>query len=91
MKPNDDELKSSIEEQSERRKRYEKRPSFWGQTIFTGTLGTIFILPVIAGAYLGRWLDTKLSGYSISWTINLILIGIFIGAFNSYLFIRDKK
>ncbi|WP_392537219.1 AtpZ/AtpI family protein [Legionella sp. 227] len=64
-------------------------PTILAQTIFLGTLGILFILPIIIGAYLGVWLDNKLHGYSIAWTINLILVGVFVGAVNVYLFIRD--
>lgn len=90
MRSDEHELLSNINKQSRRRLHYEKRTSFWRQTIYTGTLGIIFILPVVLGAYLGSWLDNKLTGYSISWTINLILLGVIIGAINAYLFIKDK-
>lgn len=60
-----------------------------GQTIYIGTLGLLFVLPVIAGAYLGRWLDSLVAGYSIRWTVSLILVGVFVGAFNVYLFIKE--
>jgi ATP synthase protein I len=59
------------------------------QTIYLGTLGFVFILPIIAGAYLGIWLDNKLKGFSIVWTINLILVGVIVGAVNVYLLIKD--
>jgi len=65
------------------------RPTLLGQTIYTGTLGLMFVLPVIGGAYLGRWLDAMASGYSIRWTISLILLGVFIGMFNVYYFIKE--
>lgn len=91
MKTHDDKLLESLKTQSQRRKRYEQRTSLWRQTIFTGTLGLMFILPLIGGAYLGRWLDEKLNGYSISWTLNLILLGVAFGAFNCYLYIKERK
>ncbi|HAT2081727.1 F0F1 ATP synthase subunit [Legionella taurinensis] len=59
------------------------------QTVYLGTLGFVFVLPIIAGAYLGLWLDEKIKGYSMSWTINLILLGVIIGAINVYLLIKD--
>ncbi|HAU1328246.1 TPA: AtpZ/AtpI family protein [Legionella pneumophila] len=59
------------------------------QTVYLGTFGFVFVLPIIAGAYLGVWLDEKIKGYSISWTINLILLGVIIGAINVYLLIKD--
>lgn len=60
------------------------------QTAYMGVLGLLFILPVVGGAYLGLWLDEKLSGYSISWTITLICLGIFVGAANVYFFIQER-
>lgn len=32
------------------------------QTVYLGTLGFVFVLPIIAGAYLGVWLDEKIKG-----------------------------
>jgi ATP synthase protein I len=48
------------------------------------------VLPVVGGAYLGQWLDSLLAGYSIRWTVSLILLGVFLGAVNVYLFIRER-
>ena len=59
------------------------------QTIYLGTLGLLFVLPVVLGAYAGRWLDERLEGYAVHWTLTLIFVGIFLGAMNVYLFIRD--
>jgi len=67
-----------------------ERPTLIGQTVFVGTLGLLFVLPVIGGAYLGRWLDGFASGYSMRWTLSLILLGVFVGALNVYLFVRDN-
>ena len=60
-----------------------------GYTVYLGTLGVLFVLPIVGGAYLGRWLDERLSGYSIHWTLGLMLLGVVIGAVNVYLFIRE--
>lgn len=66
-----------------------ERLTMLGQMAYLGSIGVIFILPVIAGAYLGVWLDNKIKGFSISWTVSLIFLGVIIGAFNVYLFIRE--
>jgi ATP synthase protein I len=66
-----------------------ERPTLLGQTVYLGTLGLLFVLPVIGGAYLGQWLDSLLAGYSVRWTLSLILLGVFMGALNVYLFIRE--
>jgi ATP synthase protein I len=47
------------------------------------------VLPVIAGAYAGSWLDSRLTGYAVHWTLSLIFLGIVVGAINVYLFIRE--
>ena len=85
-----EELRRQVERQAQRMRQAEKeRPTLIAQTVYIGTLGLIFVLPVIGGAYLGSWLDGTLAGYSMSWTVSLILLGVFIGAVNVYLFIRE--
>lgn len=79
-------VKSSIEKIE---KAEEEQKTIMAQTIYLGTIGIIFILPVIAGAYAGVWLDNRLTGFSFSWTVSLIFIGIAVGAINVYLFIRE--
>ena len=83
-------LKKRIEQQIKRMKKAEKeRPFLLSQTIYIGTLGLLMVLPVIGGVYLGLWLDSLAEGYSIRWTISLLLIGLVIGFVNVYLFIKE--
>lgn len=60
-----------------------------GYTVYLGTTGIMLVLPIIVGAYIGVWLDNMLSGFSFSWTISLIVLGVFVGAINVYLFFRE--
>lgn len=84
-------LSNDIERQVKRKKKAEKeRPTLLAQTIFLGTLGLVFVLPVVAGAYLGRWLDGMLAGYSVRWTLSLLFLGVVVGATNVYLMIRER-
>ena len=88
--PQPDDLRRQVERQAQRMKKAERdRPTLMGQTIYIGTLGLLLVLPVIGGAYLGQWLDSLLTGYSIHWTTSLILVGVFVGALNVYLFIKE--
>lgn len=64
------------------------RRSLLAQTVFLGTLSVLFLLPLLGGAYLGRWLDGMQPGYSVRWTVNLILLGLGTGVLNVVLFIR---
>lgn len=83
-------LKKQVERQAQRMKKAEReRPTLVGQTVYIGTLGLLIALPVVGGAYLGHWLDSLIAGYSIRWTVSLILLGVFIGALNVYLFIKE--
>lgn len=87
---NDDNLGRQVERRVRRLLRAEReRPTVLGQTAYLGTLGLLLVLPVIGGAYLGRWLDGMLEGYSIRWTISFIFLGLVIGGFNVYLLIRE--
>ena len=63
--------------------RYEKL-----RTMYLGVVGVMFVLPVVAGAYPGRWLDSLYQGYSVRWTVSLILLGVAVGIANVYLLIR---
>jgi ATP synthase protein I len=85
-----DELRKQVERQARRMQKAEReKPTLIGQTVYAGTLGLLFVLPVIGGAYLGHWLDSMATGYSMRWTVSLILLGVFLGAVNVYLFIRE--
>jgi ATP synthase protein I len=87
---NQHKLQQQVERQARRMKQAEQdRPTLIGQTIYVGTLGIMFVLPVVGGAYLGRWIDGIASGYSIRWTISLILLGVFVGMFNVYYLIKE--
>ena len=85
-----DDLRKQVERQARRMKKAEHdRRTVMAQTVYIGTLGLVFVLPVLVGAYLGLWLDEKFAGYSIHWTVSLILVGVFVGGMNVYLLIRE--
>ncbi len=65
-----------------------ERGTLLAQTIFLGTLGLVLVIPVVAGAYLGRWLDSLSSGYSVRWTVSLIVLGLVLGIMNVYLLLK---
>ena len=88
--PQVEDLRKQVERQAQRMKKAEReRPTLIVQTVYIGTLGLLFVLPVIGGAYLGQWLDSMARGYSIRWTVSLILVGVFVGALNVYLYIKE--
>lgn len=67
----------------------QERPTIMAQAAHIGVLGLLFVLPVIGGAYLGRWIDGLFEGYSMRWTLSLLFLGVVFGAINVYFFIRE--
>ncbi len=87
---NHQKLKTEVEKQIDRLQQAEKdRRTLLAQTMYLGSLGLLFVLPVIVGAYAGLWLDGLAEGYSIQWTVGLIVLGVIVGAMNVYLFIKE--
>ncbi len=66
-----------------------ERPTLLTLAIYLGTLGFLLVVPIIMGNYLGRWLDGFVEGYSMRWTLSLIIVGVVVGAINVYLFIKE--
>jgi len=85
-------LRNAVEREAGRLQRAEReRSRLIAQTVYLGSLALMFVVPVVAGAYLGRWIDGMFSGYSIRFTVSLIVLGVAIGAVNVYLFVRERR
>jgi ATP synthase protein I len=83
-------LRRRVERQARRMQQAERdRPTLLGQTVYIGTLGLLLVLPMVGGAFLGHWLDSLVSGYSVRWSVSLIVLGALLGAINVFLFVRD--
>jgi ATP synthase protein I len=75
----------------DRLKQRERKPAtLIGIVFYGGTLGLLFVVPIVGGAYLGRWLDSLSPGYSVRWTVSLIVLGIGVGIYNVWRFLKDK-
>jgi ATP synthase protein I len=83
-------LEERVDQQVRRMKRAKKdQPTLIGYTVYLGTLGLLFVLPVLVCAYIGRWLDERAGDYSVHWTLGFLLLGLIVGAANVYFFIRE--
>lgn len=85
-----DKLRQSIEKQAQRMAQAEReRPTLLAQTAFLGVLALLIVIPVVGGAYLGHWLDTLCAGYSVHWTVGFIVLGLVVGFWNVYWYLRE--
>jgi ATP synthase protein I len=66
-----------------------EQKTFWQWASKVGVGGWLFAIPVVAGAYFGKYLDDKSSG-KFSWTVTFILLGIAAGFFNLWQFLSRK-
>ena len=83
-------LKDRIENQVKRIKQAQReKPTLVSQTMYITTLGLVMVIPIVGGAYLGNWLDSLMEGYSIRWTITLLLAGVVLGFSNIYFLIKS--
>lgn len=86
---NGERLKRSLEAQARRIAQADRdRPTLLAQTVFLGTLGLLFVLPLVVGVYLGHWFDGHQPGYSVRWTMSGLVAGLLVGGINVYLYIR---
>ena len=69
-----------------------REKGFWQYASLIGVGGWLLVIPVVAGAYLGKFLDRMHQG-GISWTITFILLGLALGVYNiwEYYIRRFKK
>lgn len=90
--PADRDWREMVSRQARRiaRARREQR-GLIGQSLYLGTLGIVFVLPVVVCTYLGLWIDRQLPGYSVRGTLSGIVIGLVIGAIDVYLLVREGE
>lgn len=88
MSEDDDKLRSALDRQL-RARRNARRAGLLGLLVTGGTAGLLLVVPLVLGAYLGRWLDEQAAGYSVRWTVNLILLGLAVGVYNVVRFFKE--
>ncbi len=57
---------------------------------FLGALGWNIPIPTFLGVLLGRWCDTHYKVASVSWTLNFLLLGMLLGAFSAWLWLKRE-
>ncbi len=78
-------LSREIEKSAQEIRKARGEKTFWHYASVLGVGGWLFVLPVVAGAYLGKYLDRKLAA-GISWTLTCIILGLALGMYNIWYF-----
>ncbi len=89
--PNErDPLLESARLRGERRRRWlrEGEPSVGRRLAQIGVLGWIIVAPMLAGVFIGRWLDRAM-GTGIFWTAPLLLLGLVMGCWFAWRWMKS--
>lgn len=86
----DEDFTGKIEKVARELKRARKEKSgFLHYASLIGMGGWLLALPIIAGAYLGNYLDKK-THMGVSWSLTFIILGIAAGIFNIWYFLYKE-
>jgi ATP synthase protein I len=75
----------------ELKKGRKERSTFWHYAYVLSVGGWLFVIPVVGGAYFGKYLDRKIGAGGISWTLTFIIIGMAVGIYNVWYFLLRKS
>ena len=81
-----------VGEQAERKlraRRQNDRSAWFGLGMF-GLVGWSVAIPTIIGIFIGIWLDRRWPS-EVSWTLNFLIIGVVIGCFNAWYWIKQES
>lgn len=79
MKPFEEEVKIKLKQRQKPQNHH-----FWVALSLIGSVGWLFVLPTVGGAYLGWWLDGKYRQSQHSWTLTCLLSGLGVGFYLLY-------
>ena len=88
----EDRFLSRVEKHSWVLRRFRGKGIFWQSVAALGVVGWMIAIPVVAGTFLGKFLDRKFGGEgSISWTLTLMLLGLAAGIYSVWRFLFYGK
>ncbi len=87
-----DEFRDSVQRDSDQQRKAEReKAGLFGLMLYGGTLGLLLAIPMVAGAYLGSWLDSLSTEFGTRWTVSLIVLGVAAGVWNVVWYIREHS
>ena len=78
-------LAGTVQRKARRRRRADRQRDHpvWFWFGMFGLVGWSVSVPAVLGVLLGWWIDHRYPG-SISWTLNLLVVGLLIGCWNAW-------
>jgi ATP synthase protein I len=85
-------LPREVEHRAQRklRARRERDAGIWFSLGMFGLVGWSVAVPTLAATALGIWID-KTWPSRVSWTLTLLLLGIVVGCFNAWYWVRRES
>lgn len=72
------------------RGRREKRRTVWFGLGMFGLVGWAVAVPTLIGVAVGLWLDERYHQGRVSWTLTCLVIGIGVGCFNAWYWVKQE-
>lgn len=86
-----DEMQKAVHLRRTRRQAWEQEGerSFWQNLSMLGALGWLIVVPMVLGAFAGRWLDNRF-GTGIFYSGALIFLGVCLGSYMAWKRMNEK-
>lgn len=73
-----------------RKKNLQNRVRARSGMAYLGAAGWYIPVPTVLGAFLGQWLDKNYPHQSVSWSLNMLLLGLGIGMLNMWFWLKRE-
>jgi ATP synthase protein I len=73
------------------RARREGDRSIWSWLGMMGLVGWSVALPALAGVALGLWLDKRVGGETVSWTLTFLVLGVALGCLQAWYWVQKES
>lgn len=86
-------FQNNIDKQASWLKKWRKKGIFWEKVMLVGAIGWMIVLPMVLGGYLGAYLDKHyaVENSNFSWTLTLIILGLFVAIYSVWKVFFYKK
>lgn len=84
-------LRDAIARDLRRHRLADESGNVFAAVAYLGTLGVAIAAPIVAGAFIGAWLDSRRPGYSSTWTLSCLIVGVVIGTLDGIALLRRSR